>query len=71
MDIALIVFGALMLAAIGMWAYARLGDAREIDQEEETQVRQGTPQDRERSRFEKEAEEEEQNAEEIQFYSKD
>lgn len=69
MDTALIVLGLFLLGVLGMWAYARLSDPKEIDQEEEAQARAETPAQREREIFEERVEDAKRNAEDIAMYS--
>lgn len=70
MDIALIVVGLMGVAILILWIYASLNDPKQVDEEMEAQVREETPQERERSRFEQAQNESEQNAEDIEFYSR-
>lgn len=69
MDIALIVFGVLALAILLIWIYSFMGDPKEINQEEEEQVRSESPHERERAAFGNAAKDEERNADDITLYS--
>lgn len=69
MDIALIVVGLLFVAILIVWALAFLSDPKEVDEEEESQVRAEGPAARERARFDEAASEAERSRDEIAFYS--
>jgi hypothetical protein len=69
MDIALIIFGLVLLAILLSWVYSFMSDQKEIDQEEERQVRDETPQEHERAALDEAAKEAERNASDIALYS--
>jgi hypothetical protein len=69
MDTALIVAGLLLVGILIIWIFSYLSDPKQIDEEEEADVREATPQDRERSRFDEEAAKAQSNADDIAFYS--
>ena len=69
MDIALMVLGLFVLAIVLSWAYSYLDDPKEIDQEEEREVRQESPEVHERAAFERAAKEAKSNAQDIELYS--
>ncbi len=70
MDIALIVIGLLGVAILLLWIYATLNDPKQIDEEMETQVRDESPQERERTRFEQAEHDAERNADDIDLYKR-
>lgn len=69
MDTALIVVGLLGVGILVLWIFTYLSDPKQIDEDEEAQVREATPQELEHSRFEEEAREAQSNADDIAFYS--
>lgn len=69
MDTALIVVGILLVGVLIIWIFTFLSDPKEIDETEEAQVREETPQEREHSIFEEAAKKTESNADDIAFYS--
>ncbi len=69
MDTALIVVGLLVVGILLIGTFAYLSDPKEIDEEEETQVRRESPQDLERDRFEETVKDAQSNADDIAFYS--
>ncbi len=69
MDTALIVVGLLLVGILLIWTFAYLSDPKEIDEQEETQVRRESPRDLERDRFKETAKDAQSNADDIAFYS--
>lgn len=69
MDTALMVVGVVGVGVLLIWLVTYLSDPKEIDEEEEAQVRHETPAQRERDRFDEAAKEAQSNADDIAFYS--
>lgn len=69
MDTALMVVGLVFVGIVIIWIFTFLSDPKEINETEEAQVREESPQERERSVFEEQAKSAESNADDIAFYS--
>ena len=69
MSTALIVVGVLLIGLLIIWIFTSLSDPKEIDEAEEAQVREQTPQEHERSILQEEAQAAQSNADDIAFYS--
>ncbi len=69
MDIALIVLGVLAFAVLVIWAYTFMSDPKEIDEQEEQEVRAQTPEERERAALDEAGKAAESNADDIVMYS--
>jgi hypothetical protein len=69
MDTALIVVGLILVGAIIIWMFTRMSDPKQVDEEEEAQVRRETPGARERETFDEAAKNAGSNKDDIAFYS--
>ena len=58
-----------MVGILIVWIFTYMSDPKQIDEDEETQVREASPEEREHARFDEAAKTAESNADDIAFYS--
>jgi hypothetical protein len=71
MNVMLIILGLFVGGLLLAWVYARMGNARDVDEEEEAQVRAENSEAHERARFEEKMHDAAQRAKDADFYAND